>query len=73
MAQVNQLTEHVKVLSAQYGQNAFMIHMMAQQALGKAGIEYYNVMEFDAAALAIVDAEIERRLGGKRVNGKRVN
>lgn len=67
------LTDHVQAKATQYKQNAMMIHMMAQQALGKAGIEYFNVHHFDEAAIAIIDAEIERRLGGKRVNGKRVS
>lgn len=73
MSQTNQLVAHIKLLAAHYKQDAFMIHLMAQQALGRAGIEYRNVMEFTPEQLAIVTAEIERRLGGKRINGKRIS
>jgi hypothetical protein len=66
------LTDHITAKAAQYGQNGMMIHMMAHQALIKAGHEH-RVTEVTPEQVAIIDAEIERRLGGKRVNGKRVN
>lgn len=73
MAKLTKFTDHIAAKSAEYKQSPMMLHLMGQQALSRAGIEYYNIILFDDAALAIVDAEIERRLGGKRVNGKRVN
>jgi hypothetical protein len=66
------LVEHVRAQAAHYGQNGLMIHMMAQQALLKAGREH-RVLDITEEDAAIIDAELERRLGGKRVNGKRVN
>lgn len=66
------LTEHVAAKAAEYKQNGMMIHLMAQQALSKAGHEH-RVLEITPEQATIIDAEVERRLGGKRVNGKRVS
>lgn len=66
------LTEHITALAAKYKQNGFMIHMMAQQALIKSGHDH-RVLEVTPEQAGVIDAEIERRLGGKRVNGKRVS
>lgn len=66
------LVDHITAKASEYKQSGFMLHMMAQQALIKAG-HNHRVLEVSPEEVQIIDAELERRLGGKRVNGKRVN
>lgn len=65
-------TDYINEKIAQYKQNGMMMHLMCHQALQRAGHEH-RILTVTPEQITIMDAELDRRLGGKRINGKRVN